>query len=539
MPDLSDVRNLRRRYIVALSVIAILVTAVWLGMRYAVDQQRNYSKLISLAGQQTGLSGRIAHFSSQMIMARDDDEFELYKAQLGRAISQIQKTHETLLNGDLERALPRVMTAALNTIYFDDSVGLNNALARYLSQARIIYDTPQNELKRTSAAYIYVVQYGPFVLEAMFSAATDAYDVASRKALSAIDKTETAVWFSAILILILEALFIFRPVERTLRKSLARLKDGHTALTGHLNTAKTARRDAEESRDCLDQLNRHLEERVEMRTRELRRELDRHERTESRLRNSKREQEAANRSKSEFLANMSHELRTPLNAIIGFSSILQTDMFGPMANAKQLEYIIDIHQSGEHLLDLINDILDVSALEAGKLHLNEEPLDLSAVIERSWRLIETRARDKGVSLCQNVPASLPWLQADERRIKQILLNLLTNSIKFTPKGGTVTLDAQCTASGTLSLSVRDTGIGMDKHDVAKAMTQFGQVDNVFSRTEEGTGLGLPLTRGLVDLHHGLMKVESKKGFGTRVTVEFPKHRTIDAARRPIQALATL
>jgi len=250
------------------------------------------------------------------------------------------------------------------------------------------------------------------------------------------------------------------------------------------------------------------------------------------LRASKREEECANRTKSDFLANMSHELRTPLNAIIGFSNILRTEMFGPMANAKQHEYIEDIHHSGEHLLELINDILDVSALEAGKLQLNEEPLDLCAVIELTWRLVGTRAEDKGVQLRQNVPSTLSWLHADERRVKQILLNLLTNAIKFTPNGGEVLLIAQChtnrNGARTISLSVSDTGIGMNEDDVAKAMSQFGQVDNVFSRTEEGTGLGLPLTKGLVELHDGHMEIESEKGQGTRITVHFPKERTIDA-----------
>jgi len=532
MPEFSDVQSLRRRYIIALSAIAILVTGAWLGMRITVEQQRNFSKLISIAGQQSGLSERTAHFATQMVAARDSEDYGVAKAQLGRAISHMETAHRTLLNGDPDSEIPFVMTPALQTIYFDPTVGLDGAILRYLTHARAIYSMPKEKLNWNSASYVFVLQYGPYVLEAMFGAATDEYETASQDAIEWIKQLETVLWLAALVILSAEVLFIFRPLEKHLRKSLTRLTDSNADLTWHLDEVKAARREAEVSRDNLDQLNRHLEERVGMRTRELSRELERHERTEARLRTSKRVEETANRAKSDFLANMSHELRTPLNAIIGFSNILRTEMFGPLANAKQKEYIEDIHHSGEHLLELINDILDVSALEAGKLQLNEEPLDLGAVIDLTWRLVGTRAEDKGVLLRQNVPSALSWLHADERRIKQILLNLLTNAIKFTPKGGEVALNAQCSAKSngtrTISLSVTDTGIGMDEHDVAKAMTQFGQVDSVFSRTEEGTGLGLPLTKGLVELHDGRMEIESEKGHGTRITVHFPTERTIDA-----------
>ena len=527
MPEFSDVQSLRRRYIIALSAIAILVTGAWLGMRITVDQQHNFSKLISIAGQQSGLSERTAHFATQMVAARDSEDFDVAKAQLGRAISNMESAHRILLNGDPDSEIPFVMTPALQVIYFDPTVGLDGAILRYLAHARAIYSMPKEKLNWNSASYVFVLQYGPYVLEAMFGAATDEYEAASQDAIEWIKQLETVLWLAALVILSAEVLFIFRPLERHLRKSLTRLTDSNADLTWHLDEVKAARREAEITRDNLDQLNRHLEERVEMRTRELSRELERHERTEARLRTSKRVEETANRAKSDFLANMSHELRTPLNAIIGFSNILRTEMFGPMANAKQHEYIEDIHHSGEHLLELINDILDVSALEAGKLELNEEPLDLRAVIDLTWRLVGTRAEDKGIHLRQNVPSTLAWLKADERRIKQILLNLLTNAIKFTPHGGEVTLHAKCNGTRTISLSVTDTGIGMDEQDVAKAMSQFGQVDSVFSRTEEGTGLGLPLTKGLVELHDGRMEIESEKGHGTRITVHFPTERTVD------------
>lgn len=527
MSEFNDVQNLRKRYIIALSAIALLVTGAWLIMRITVNQQSHFSNLISLSAQQSGQSERIAHLATLMATAHDSDAFNVARAQLGRAISAMQTTHHILLNGDPENSIPHVTTPLLDTIYFAPRGGLDDAIRRYLKHARIVYDLAREDLTINSGSYVFLLEYGPFVLEAMFTAATDEYGACSKEAVREIIQLETILWITALMILTAEALFIFRPLEKHLRKTLQRLTDKNTELTWKLNEVKTSRLEAEKARDHYNQLNRHLEERVEMRTRELSRELERHERTEARLRASKRKQEVANRAKSDFLANMSHELRTPLNAIIGFSSILQTEIFGPIATPKQREYIEDIHHSGEHLLELINDILDVSALEAGKLTLNEEHLNLHTVIDMTWRLVNTRAANKGVRLTQHLPDNLAGLKADKRRLKQILLNLLTNAIKFTPEGGEVKLHATFNGTRTISLSVTDTGIGMNDEDVVKAMSQFGQVDSVFSRTEEGTGLGLPLTKGLVELHNGRMEIHSQKGFGTRVSVHFPRERTVD------------
>jgi two-component system, cell cycle sensor histidine kinase PleC len=238
--------------------------------------------------------------------------------------------------------------------------------------------------------------------------------------------------------------------------------------------------------------------------------------------------EAANQMKSEFLANMSHELRTPLNAILGFSDVLERGYHGEMS-AKQQEYIHDIRASGEHLLRLINDILDMSKIETGKLELHEDNVPLSELIQSCLPLVRERARDSSVALHADVPAVLPVVRADERRLKQVVLNLLSNAVKFTPRGGEVRLSVR-RHDGGLDLVIADTGIGMTAAEIELALQPFRQVDNVFSRRYEGTGLGLPLAKELARLHGGELLIDSTSGVGTTVIMRLPPSRII--APRP-------
>ena len=235
----------------------------------------------------------------------------------------------------------------------------------------------------------------------------------------------------------------------------------------------------------------------------------------------------ANRAKSDLMANMSHELRTPLNAIIGFTGIMTEETYGPVGNEKYKQYLNDIHHSGEHLLELINDILDVSAIEAGAMELHEENINLINVIEASIRIIRPRSDAGKISVTVANNLKIPEIFADERRVKQIFLNLLSNAVKFTPEGGEVSISAWMNEDGSLSAAVTDTGIGMDEAGVAKAMSMFGQIDSGLNRKHEGSGLGLPLTKGLIELHGGAMTVKSKKGRGTIFTLTLPKERIVE------------
>jgi signal transduction histidine kinase/HAMP domain-containing protein len=247
------------------------------------------------------------------------------------------------------------------------------------------------------------------------------------------------------------------------------------------------------------------------------------EREES-LRRAKAEAEAANASKTRFLANMSHELRTPLNAIIGFSEIFTHQLFGNLGNARYLDYSQDILRSGRHLLAVINDVLDLSKSEAGKMVLAVRETDMRDVLDDCIAMVREQCVAAGLEFSvTGMDQALPLI-GDVAKLRQIFLNLLSNAIKFTEKGGRISLSAAATADG-IAVTVADTGIGMDPKDVEVAFQPFVQVDNRLERRYEGTGLGLPLTKALVDLHKGSMVIDSARGRGTRVTITFPRAAT--------------
>lgn len=231
--------------------------------------------------------------------------------------------------------------------------------------------------------------------------------------------------------------------------------------------------------------------------------------------------ENANRMKSMFLATMSHELRTPLNAVIGFSQLMETETFGPLGDPHYHEYTGLIQRAGRHLLDLINDILDMSKIEAGKFELNREHIDLRALIDESVVLMRERASKGGVTLYEDLPSDALIANVDPRGIKQILLNLLSNAIKFTPDGGTVTIRARL-ANGLIAMSVQDTGVGIPADQLYRLGNPFVQLRNSAGATHEGTGLGLALVRSLSEMHGGTLKIESVEGTGTTVTVAIPR-----------------
>ncbi|HEY2032449.1 MAG TPA: ATP-binding protein [Rhizomicrobium sp.] len=235
---------------------------------------------------------------------------------------------------------------------------------------------------------------------------------------------------------------------------------------------------------------------------------------------------AANRAKTNFLALMSHELRTPLNAIIGFSEVLSSEIFGQHAVPRYREYSADIHFAGKHLLALINDILDLSKFEAGKMELQVEPIDVGVLFAGCLKLVSERAHERGLRIRSTIPASFPQIEADKLRIKQVLLNLLSNAVKFTPRGGQVTLFAELDADGGICLGVSDTGIGMSPEQIPLALEPFQQIDSPLSRTEEGTGLGLALVKALVEQHGGVLDIESALKKGTTVRVMLPASRTL-------------
>jgi signal transduction histidine kinase len=259
------------------------------------------------------------------------------------------------------------------------------------------------------------------------------------------------------------------------------------------------------------------------------------------LRQAKEEAEAANRTKSQFLANMSHELRTPLNAIIGFSEMIRDQLMGPI-DARYARYGFDIHTAGQHLLRLIGDVLDLSKIEVGRLELREEVVSLGEIIDSSLRLVQERATNGGVILERSLLAELPLVHVDALRLKQIVLNVLSNAVKFTPSGGRVRIAVERTGDGGLTIAVSDTGIGMRRQDIATALTPFHQLDSGLNRRHEGTGLGLPLAKTLTDLHGGHLEIDSEPGVGTTVRIHLPRERLVveerTAGLRAVESVAS-
>jgi two-component system cell cycle sensor histidine kinase PleC len=243
---------------------------------------------------------------------------------------------------------------------------------------------------------------------------------------------------------------------------------------------------------------------------------------------ARRRAEEANLAKSKFLATMSHELRTPLNAILGFSEVLKGELFGAHANPAYKDYSNDIHSSGQHLLMLINEILDLSRVEAGRYELKEESVSLTGVAQDCKHLLTIRAQKREIRVVELMEPQLPRIWADERAVRQVVLNLLTNAIKFTPQGGQVTIKVGWTASGGQYVAIKDTGPGIPEEEIAVVMSSFGRGTLAQKNADEGTGLGLPIVKGLVELHGGQFVLKSKVREGTEAIVVFPPQRVMNA-----------
>lgn len=312
-------------------------------------------------------------------------------------------------------------------------------------------------------------------------------------------------------------------VSRALSRPMAKLQEQALhALQGAPGPAPQVRsrfREIHEAADALTTSQRMLEARVRDRTRELEDQIVERREVEYRA-------IAASNAKSAFLGNMSHELRTPLNAVIGLAELIEREAYGPVGSARYKEFAADIVHAGSHLVDLIDEILDLTRIEAGALSLEADEVDVAHVIDSSVRLVEPLVHEKGIDLSVVVSSDLPCLLADRVRLRQVLVNLLSNAIKFTPAGGTISVTGALSAANEIRLTVEDTGIGMTAEDIEVALSLFGRVDGATARASAGVGIGLTLTAHIVEEHGGELSIQSRPGRGTSVDVRFPANRTI-------------
>ena len=475
MEKIRAERLLRVRYLIGLGLIALLVTGAYATMSLVLAEQRNFARLINYAGHQSGLANRIAYFGMMMAHADGDTAFEAARAQVGSSMQQMQRVHQMLLNGDKTEGIPLIRNQHLDEIYFNETNGLDDAMQRFLDVANDVYLLEPGTLTSDDYAYVYLTTSGPQRLESMLDAAVDEYEQINRDAFQYIEKLELIFWLSILVVLVLEAVFIFRPLEKRIRSAIARLQQ------------------------TVEEL----------------------ETTREQYAVAKQKAESASEAKSQFLATMTHELRTPMNGVLGMSEVL----LGTRMDKKQSEYVQIIVDSSESLLTIINDILDFSRLEAGKVGLESIPLNLEQAAYDVLALLAPRCQNKTLQLILDYAPDLPRnFIGDPARIRQILFNLIGNASKFTEQGYiqvSISVDVDEDDCGQISIHVEDTGIGIAPDKIKRLFHSFTQADNSTTRKYGGTGLGLTITRELINLMGGSIGVDSAPDKGSVFTVEFP------------------
>jgi|GEM_PF-948349 len=464
---------IRVRYLLGLGIIAVLATASYLTLQQSIEEQAKYARIINLASHQAGLANRIAYFASLMVSSSDENEVVMARSQVKRSLRSIADNHRILSQGDNAAGLPLITNDNLDAIYRGDMLNLDRALSRFIEYANILVEKEQADA--SAIEYIYLVTYGPHKLEPLFNEAVDEYERTSDAAIAKLQRQELIIWVVTLMMLILELLLIFRPMELRIRRAIASLNDSIHELTGSQNNLMLAKQKAEE----------------------------------------------ASEAKSRFLATMSHELRTPMNGVIGTAELLSHSEL----DAEQKEHVRTIISSSELLLSVINDVLDFSKLQAGKVKIEKIPFDLETLARDVLVLLKPACLAKQLHLILDYPMDVPIrFDGDPLRIRQIIFNLVGNAIKFTEKGYiclSIRAEQNVKNASHMVLTVEDSGIGIEAHRIPSLFLGFNQGDNSTTRRYGGTGLGLSISSQLVRLMGGEIDVESLYGGGSRFRVTLP------------------
>ncbi len=467
--------RLTGRYAIALILVALVSTATLIAFLHTVYSEEKRATIISLTSGQEALSQRIAFFANAYAQATDQIDIEDYRRELGRAIRDMRRNHEALTQGDEGRNLPYDAIKESRHYYYLGVNPFDRQVHRFLSNADRVYDTSPEVLTLTNADLLSLNLAGTNYIPQAYGLITDHLREKGEQQIKFIEHLKIGIWTFTLLLLIWEAVFIFRPVTEGTRRAV---------------------RDMERSRADAVQ--------------------------------AREQAEAAAETKSRFLATMSHEIRTPLNAVIGMTSLLKRE---PLTD-RQLNYVTVANEAGQHLLALINDILDLSRIDAGRLELDETDFQLSDLITQCLTILSPDARKKGLNVVTQIDTTADvTVRTDQARMRQVIINLLGNAVKFTDDGLiSLTVKADpLPRTGTrdggqpyqLTVKVSDTGIGIPQEKLGRLFKDFSQVDDSSTRRHGGSGLGLAISKRLIDMMGGHIGVHSTPNRGSTFWFEIP------------------
>lgn len=469
-------RYIRSRYVLALSVMGGLLIVIFALMEVQAHRQKSYGRVIQIAENQVALVGRIAFFSGELSRAQTRERQEVGKTQLREAIEKMRMNHDSLVHGNVAAGIPLINTATLERIYNDEATGLNHAVETFLAQAESVAGRDASALADDDEALSFVTSFGPFILATMLESAVVEYEAYVRAEIENLELTMAFALAAALLLLVVEAGLIFRPLEKKVHDQFVSLKENEISLR--------------RARDKADM---------------------------------------ANKTKSAFLANMSHELRTPLNAIIGFSDGIRYGVYDKSSHEAIDTAVTHISSAGHDLLALVNDILDFSAAELDDLPLVDGDVCIHDLVLDAVEGLSPLVDAKSIRIrlhAAESPTRGLRVKADCRRTRQVIVNLISNAIKFSDPGGEVTLEIVRRDDGRAGFAVRDRGRGMTETEIAVARKPFGQVAGPHTRSQAGTGLGLPISIKIMERHGGALSIESASDRGTAVTALFPADRVV-------------